>query len=282
MGISTRFLTTVGAALVSAAFASQALAAEEKKHDETLIVVLSGPLKPYNYMDEDEKWKGLQAEVLGYAADKAGYNLEYREMAFENEIPALIQGRVDIGSGIYVTNERFEHLDFIPLVESYFGIISSKEFAESVSDWSSFCGKKIGMHFSAPTERAVKEMNEQYCDDDNGAIPTPSSGGIMDRLNSVQNDRVAGAIDDVNMWWAATQSIPHLEVAIDQVGAPLYWPIAFKKDSELREELLPYMVEFFESPMAEEVSLKYGMDRNVFIKKHPDEVVQDILESRRK
>src|SRR5690625_1225131 len=90
-------------------------------------------------MDEDEKWKGLQAEVLGYAADEAGCNLEYREMAFENEVPALIQGRVDIGSGIYVTNERFEHLDFIPLVESYFGIISSKEFAEGVSDWSSFC-----------------------------------------------------------------------------------------------------------------------------------------------
>src|SRR5690625_7749185 len=121
------------------------------------------------------------------------------------------------------------------------------------------------MHFSAPTERAVKEMNEQYCDDDNGAIPTPSSGGIMDRLNSVQNDRVAGAIDDVNMWWAATQSIPHLEVAIDQVGAPLYWPIAFKKDSVLREELLTYIVEFFESPFDVVVYIIYYMYRSVFI-----------------
>src|SRR5690625_7150683 len=106
-------------------------------------------------MDEDEKGKGLQAEVLGYAADKSGYNLEYPEMAFENEIPALIQGRVDIGSGTYVTNERLAHLDFTPLLESSFGIISSKELAERVSDSSCFCGKRIGMHFSSPTARAV-------------------------------------------------------------------------------------------------------------------------------
>src|SRR5690625_7427719 len=125
MGISTRFLTTVGAALVSAAFASQALAAEEKKHDETLIVVLSGPLKPYNYMDEDQKWKGLQAEALGYAADKAGYKLEYREMAFENEISALIQGGVDIGSGFSVINMVFVEFDFIALVIFIVGIITT-------------------------------------------------------------------------------------------------------------------------------------------------------------
>src|SRR5690606_323435 len=128
---------------------------------------------------------------------------------------------------------------------------------------------------------AVKEMNKKYCSDDNGAIPTPSSGGIMDRLNSVQNARTEGAIDDVNMWWAATKSIPTLAVALDQVGDPLFWPIAFKKGSKLREELLPHVKEFLNSPRAKEVSLMYGMERNVFIKEDPDAVVQQVLESRR-
>lgn len=250
--------------------------------DKTIVVVLSGPLQPYNYLDEDRKWKGLQADLLHYAAEKAGYNVEYREMAFENIIPTLIQGRVDVGSGIYITNERSEHLDFIPLVQSYFGIITTKEFAEGVTDWSDLCGKKIGMHFSAPTERAVNEMNEKYCDDDNGAIPTPSSGGIMDRLNSVQNHRVEGAIDDVNMWWAATQNLPHLAVALDQVSDPLYWPIAFPKGSKLRDELYPHIVEYLNSPMAKETSLKYGMDRDVYIKDDPNDVVEQVLESRRR
>lgn len=262
---------------------SVAPAAEEvKKHDKTIVVVLSGPLKPYNYYDEDGKWRGLQAEVLSYAADKAGYNLEYKEMAFENEIPALIRGHVDIGSGIYITEERSKQLDFIPLVESYFGIVSTKEFAKDVKDWSSLCGQKIGMHFSATTERAVNEMNAKYCDANNGAVSTPSSGGIMDRLNSVQNNRVAGAIDDVNMWWVATRSLPHLAVALDKVGDPLFWPIAFKKDSKLREELLPYIKEFLNSPQAEQVSLKYNMDRNVFIKDDPDEVVAKVIENQRR
>lgn len=258
------------------------LAAQEgKKHEKTIIVALSGPLKPYNYLDEDGKWKGLQADVLAYAADKAGYNLEYKEMAFENEIPALIQGHVDIGSGIYVTIERSQHLDFIPLVQSYYGIITTKEAAQSIRDWSDLCGKKIGMHFSAPTERTVIEMNKRFCNANNGAIPTPSSGGIMDRLNSVQNGRVVGAMDDVNMWWAATQSLPHLAVALDKVGDPLFWPIAFKKGSKLREELLPHIKEFLASPQAESVSLTYNMGGNVFIKEDPDEVVAQILERQR-
>ncbi len=279
MKLKMKIMGLVCAALFGSAASFGAVAAENKKHDKDIVVALSGPLKPYNYLDEDRKWKGLQADLLAYAADKAGYNLEYREMAFENEIPALMQGRVDIGSGIYITNERSEHLDFIPLVESYFGIISTKEFAQNVKDWSDFCGKKIGMHFSAPTERAVNEMNKKHCSDGNGAIPTPSSGGIMDRLNSVQNARTEGAIDDVNMWWAATQSIPHLAVALDQVGDPLFWPMAFKKGSKLREELLPHIKEFLNSPRAEEVSRKYGMERNVYIKEDPDAVVRQVLET---
>lgn len=254
-----------------------AFAQEKKKHDKTIVLVLSGPLKPYNYLDEDGRWKGLQADLLAFAADKAGYNLEYKEMAFENEIPALIGGRVDIGSGIYVTNERFKNLDFIPLVESYFGIVSTKEAAQNIKQWPDLCGKKIGMHFSAPTERAVNEMNKIHCEANNGAVPTPSSGGIMDRVNSVQNSRVAGAMDDVNMWRAVTQSLPHLAVAIDKVGDPLFWPIAFKKGSKLREELLPHIREFLSSPRAESVSLKYNMGRNVFIKEDPDEVVKKVL-----
>src|SRR5690606_11961396 len=277
-----KVVSSVCAALMGTAMSFGAVAAEDQDQDNTIVVVLSGPLKPYNYLDEDRNWKGLQADLLAYVADKAGYKLEYREMAFENEIPALIQGRVDIGSGIYITNERYEHLDYIPLVESYFGIITTKELAEKVDDWSDLCGMKIGMHFSAPTERAVKEMNAKHCKEGEGAIPTPSSGGIMDRLNSVQNNRTEGAIDDVNMWWAATQSIPHLAVALDQVGDPLFWPIAFKKGSKLREELLPHVKEFLNSPMAEEVSRRYGMDRNVFIKDDPDAVVQQVLESRRR
>src|SRR5690554_4208435 len=108
----TKVASSVCVAALGASVSFAAIAADNHKHDKTIVVVLSGPLKPYNYLDEDQKWKGLQADLLSYAADKAGYNLEYREMAFENEIPALIQGRVDIGSGIYITNERSEHLDF--------------------------------------------------------------------------------------------------------------------------------------------------------------------------
>ncbi|MEO6985340.1 MAG: transporter substrate-binding domain-containing protein, partial [Paralcaligenes sp.] len=226
------------------------------------------------------KWVGLQAEALEYAAKKAGYDLQYRTMAFENEIPALLNGKVDIASGIYITKERFVKLDYIPLVKSSFGILSTKEFAKGVKDWSSYCGKDITMHFSAPTENAVKAMNEKYCPADNPAKPTPSSGNIPDRITAVINGRAAGAIDDVNMWRAAASRIPEVTVALDQVSNLVYWPLAFKKGSKLRAELLPYVSEFLNSDLAEKASLKYGMGKNVYVSGDIDTVITEYLKNK--
>ena len=247
---------------------------------KTITVVSSGPLQPYNYVDENEKWIGLQAEALDYAAKKAGYDLEYRTMAFENEIPALLNGKVDIASGIYITKERFEKLDFIPLVKSGFGILSTKEFAKDVKDWTSYCGKEIAMHFSAPTENAVKAMNEKFCPPDNPAISAPSSGNIPDRITAVRNGRAAGAIDDVNMWRAAASRIPEVAVALEQVGNQVYWPIAFKKGSPLRAELLPHISEFLNTKLAEDASMKFGMGKNVYISGDIDTVIEEYLKDK--
>lgn len=244
---------------------------------KTITVVASGPLQPYNYVDENNQWVGLQAEALEYAAKKAGYTINYRQMAFENEIPALLTGKVDIGSGIYITKERFEKLDFIPLVESYFGILSTKEFAKHVKDWTSYCGKEIAMHFSAPTESAVNEMNKKYCPADNPAHSAPSSGNIPDRITAVRNGRAAGAIDDVNMWRAAASNIPDVAVALDKIGSPVYWPLAFKKGSPMRTELLPYISEFLNSPRAIEASLKHKMGRNVYVSGDIDTIIRNYL-----
>jgi len=246
---------------------------------KTIRATLSGPLAPYNFQKEDQSWAGLSADALAYAAHKAGYEVDYKPMAFENEIPALINERVDVASGIYVTAERSKKLDFIPLVESSFGVIMKKEDAEKVKGWSDLCGKKIGMHFSAPTERAVKEMNEHHCPKDNGAIPTASSGSIPDILNNMQNGRVYAALDDVNMWRAAIRRLPDLAVAIEHIGDEIYWPIAFKKGSELRKELMPYILEFLKSDEATKTSLEYGMGRNVFVA-DPDKVVQEVINRR--
>lgn len=275
-----RLLNFATGILAAAVLSSPLLLLSQTVAAKTITVVSSGPLQPYNYVDENEKWVGLQAEVLDYAAKKAGYDLQYRTMAFENEIPALLNGKVDIASGIYITKERFEKLDFIPLVKSGFGILSTKEFAKDVKGWTSFCGKEIAMHFSAPTENAVNAMNEKYCPKDNPAISMPSSGNIPDRITAVRNGRAAGAIDDVNMWRAAASRVPEVTVALEQVGNQVYWPIAFKKGSPLRAELLPYISEFLNSKLAEESSMKYGMGKNVYVSGDIDTVIEEYLKSK--
>lgn len=276
----SKYSSLVTKSLASIILVSPIVFLSQTASAKTIVVTSSGPLQPYNYVDEDENWIGLQAEALEYAAKKAGYDIKYSTMAFENEIPALLNGKVDIASGIYITNERFKKLDFIPLVKSGFGILSTKEFAKDVKDWSSFCGKEIAMHFSAPTENAVNAMNEKYCPKDNPAISAQSSGNIPDRITAVRNGRAAGAIDDVNMWRAAASNIPDVAVSLEQVGDPVYWPLAFKKGSELRAELLPYISEFLNSDMAEKSSLKFGMGKNVYVSGDIDEVIDEYLKEK--
>src|SRR5690625_4331500 len=90
-------------ALSLLSMASASVAQDKNKDDKVITVALPGANDPYNYQDENGKWVGISADVLAYAAEKAGYTVEYRPMAFENEIPAIINGNVDTASGIYVT-----------------------------------------------------------------------------------------------------------------------------------------------------------------------------------
>ena len=274
--IMSALVVTLAVGLLSGGAGAAPADKNSAKHNKTIIATLSGPLPPYNFEKEDQTWVGLSSDALAYAADKAGYNVEYRPMAFENEIPALINGRVDVAPGVYVTAERYEKLDYIPLVQTYFGIIMNKGDAAKVKSWADLCGHKIGMHYSAVTERTVKEMNEKYCPKDNFAVSAPVSGSIPDILNNMQHGRVYAALDDVNMWRAAIRQLPDLAIALDKIGPPIYQPLAFKKGSKLREELMPYVLEFLRSDRAEKTSLKYGMGKNVFVS-DPDKVMDEIL-----
>ena len=137
--------------------------------------------------------------------------------------------------GVYVTDERYEKLDYIPLIQTYFGIIMNKEDAAKVKSWADLCGHKIGMHFSAVTERTVKEMNEKYCPKDNFAVSAPVSGSIPDILNNMQPGRVYAALEDGNMWRGWTRTLPEPPMAPDDMAfglETLQEDVAFTRSAE--------------------------------------------------
>ena len=78
----------------------------------TLTMATNAAVPPYEYYEGNEI-VGIDAEIAAAVAEKLGLELKIEDMEFDSIIPAIQQGRVDIGlAGITVNAEREEEVNF--------------------------------------------------------------------------------------------------------------------------------------------------------------------------
>ena len=79
----------------------------------SLIVGLKPDFPPYEYLDSQGGYLGIDVELSAALAKALDYKLEFRNMAFDALPAALNAGQVDlICSGLTVTEERLKNMDF--------------------------------------------------------------------------------------------------------------------------------------------------------------------------
>ena len=77
-----------------------------------LVMATNAEFPPFEYR-ENGKLVGLDVEIMEAVAAKLGRPLKILDMKFEEVLPAVTGGRVDVGaSGLTVTPERRELVDF--------------------------------------------------------------------------------------------------------------------------------------------------------------------------
>ena len=82
---------------------------------EKLVLVMgtNAAFPPYEFVDENNKVAGIDAEIAAAIAEKLGMTLEIKDMAFDSLITAVSSGSVDIVlAGMTVTEERKESVNF--------------------------------------------------------------------------------------------------------------------------------------------------------------------------
>lgn len=77
-----------------------------------LVMATSADFEPWEYM-EGNNVVGVDPDMVKAICDKAGYELEIKDMSFESILAAIGSGKADIGAaGLTVNEERLKSVDF--------------------------------------------------------------------------------------------------------------------------------------------------------------------------
>lgn len=75
--------------------------------DQTIVVGTTGEQFPFSFKDDEGKITGIDISIANHLAKELGVNIKYKVMPFNQLIPSVINGDVDIVfSGVSITTER--------------------------------------------------------------------------------------------------------------------------------------------------------------------------------
>ena len=127
---------------------------------ETLTMGTNASFPPYEYVDDNGKIVGIDAESAQAIADKLGMKLEIKDMEFDSLIPAVKSKSIDLVlAGMTVNEERKQSVNFSDSYSTGVQVVIVKENSE-IKTVDDLKGKKIGVQAGT--------TGDAYCSDDFG------------------------------------------------------------------------------------------------------------------
>ncbi len=179
-------------ALVCCAFAGcgvkDASSTDTGSKAEKLVMGTNATFPPYEYVDDNNKIAGIDAEVAQAIADKLGMTLTIKDMEFESLISAVNGGSIDmILAGMTVTEERKESVDFSESYAKGVQVIIVKE-GSSIKAAADLKGKKIGVQSGT--------TGDIYCSDEFGEENVKQYTDGVKAVAALMNDQVDCVVID--------------------------------------------------------------------------------------
>ena len=126
----------------------------------TLTMGTNASFPPYEYVDDNGKIVGIDAEIAQAIADKLGMKLEIKDMEFESLVPAVKAKSIDLAlAGMTVNEERKQSVNFSDSYSTGVQVVIVKENSE-IKTVDDLKGKKIGVQAGT--------TGDTYCTDDFG------------------------------------------------------------------------------------------------------------------
>ena len=86
---------------------------ENPSATEKLVMATNASFPPYEFVDDNGEFAGIDVEIAGLIAEKLGLTLEIQDVDFGSIIGGVQTGKFDIGmAGMTVTEERLQNVNF--------------------------------------------------------------------------------------------------------------------------------------------------------------------------
>lgn len=158
------------------------------KGDDELVMGTNATFPPYEFVDDNGNFAGIDVEIATAVAEKLGMKLTIKDMEFNSLLTAVDSGSIDIAfAGMTVTPERAEDVNFTQTYATGVQVIIVKEDS-AIASVDDLDGKIIGVQSGT--------TGDIYCTDDYGqeSVKQYDNGALA--VAALMNDQVDCVIID--------------------------------------------------------------------------------------
>ena len=206
--------------------------AENDGEKKTLVVGTSADYAPFEYVDtaKSDEIIGFDIELIKIAAEKLGYQVEFKNMDFNSLIPALQAKQFDVViSGMTPTEDRDKVVDFsIPYYETEQYLLFEKE--KGYKDISELKGGTVGAQTSSIQLDLAKTLAKKH------GFKAESRNLIPELIQELKAGRFdAAVIENIvsENYLANNDDLAAFPIEVEE---PDYKAIVFQEGSALKAE----------------------------------------------
>lgn len=203
--------------------------------EQVLVVGTSADYKPFSSY-ENGSYTGFDIELVNIIGDKLGYKIQIKTMPFNELLPALAEGKLDLAvSAITATTERAELVDFsMKYYLPNFALVYVKDKPIAIAD------KLENKIIAVPTGSTMETFLVNYSKDIK-ILPVKHTFDVVEALQSGQADcALIESVQARNMC-VNQKNIDYIDTKSSYDG--LNYAIAFPKGSKLRYKVDDIMLQ---------------------------------------
>ncbi len=224
-------------------------AADTESKQEELIMGTAAGFPPYEFVDDNGKVVGIDAEIAQAVADKLNMKLTIKDMDFDSLLTAVQSGSIDIVlAGLTVNDERKQSVNFTQTYATGKQVIIVKNDSKIASD-KDLKGKKIGVQSGT--------TGDIYCTDDFGqdSVKQYKEGSLA--VAALQKDQVDCVVIDNEPAKKFVESNEGLKILETEYVSEDYAAAVSKDNNDLLKKVDDAMTELKSEGKIDEILAKY-------------------------
>ncbi len=217
--------------------------------EDKLVMGTNAAFPPYEFVDDNGKIVGIDAEIAAAIAEKLGMELEIKDMEFDSLLTAVESGAIDFAlAGMTVNEERLLSVDFSETYATGVQVVIVKEDSD-IATIDDLADKMIGVQSGT--------TGDIYCTDDFGQdhVKQYNNGALA--VAALMNGQVDCVVIDNEPAKNFVKANEGLKILETEYAVEDYAAAISKDNTELKEKFNKALAELKADGTVAKIIAKY-------------------------